>query len=105
MTSRLGVLYDVAAAQRGVTSLFGAAGRGYGVAAAERGVTSLFGAGEHIAQPGNVTHWQVYSRGATSDVTVGGVSHYTTSRRPSSSCCNVDVMISLLLAYKTLSRH
>ena len=37
------VLYDVAAAERGVTSLFGAAGRGYNVAPAKRGVTSLFG--------------------------------------------------------------
>ena len=35
----------------------------------------------------------------------GGVTHYTTWVRLSSSSCNVDVMISLLYAYMTLSRH
>ena len=54
MTSRLDVLYDVAAAQRRVTSLFGG------------------GAGLHIAQPGKITHWRFDSRGATRDVTVTG---------------------------------
>ena len=44
------VLYDVAAAELGVTSLFGAAGRGYYVAPAKRGVTSLFG----LAGRGNI---------------------------------------------------
>ena len=54
MTSRPGVLYDVAAAQRRVTSLFEG------------------GWGLHIAQPGNVTHSRFHSRNATRDVTVTG---------------------------------
>ena len=60
MTSRPGVLYDVAAAQRRVTSLFGGGG------------------GLHIAQPGNVTHSRFNPRDATRDVTVtGGGLHIT----------------------------
>ena len=56
MTSRLGVLYDVAAAQRRVTSL----------------------GGLHIAQPGNVSHWRFNPRYDTRDVTVtGGGFHIT----------------------------
>ena len=54
MTSRLGVLYDVAAAQQRVTSLFGGGG------------------GLHIAPPGNVTHWRFGPRNARRDVTVTG---------------------------------
>ena len=65
MTSRLGVLYDVAAAQQRVTSLFGGVG------------------GLHIAPPGTATHWRFGPRDATCDVTVTGrgVTHCTTWKR------------------------
>ena len=41
----------------------------------------------------------------TRDVIVSGGGVTAMNVRLSSSCCNVDVMISLLYAYMTLSRH